>query len=119
MGITFLDIEVANPANPEVAQSLEFLVDSGAVYSVVPAPILERLGIKPLSQHTFRLSDGTRIVRRKGAAVFRYLTCVGVADVIFGEQDDITLLGVSTLNALGLSLNPLKRELTELPMVLA
>ena len=119
MGITFLELQVANTPNPEVTESLEFLVDSGAVYSVVPTPVLERLGIKPLTEQTFRLADGTKIVRKKGGAVFKYRDRIGVADVIFGEPGDSTLLGAFTLEALGLSLNPLKRELTELPMILA
>ncbi len=119
MGIAVLDIEVGNPASPEVTESLEFLVDSGAVYSVVPAAVLERLGIKPLTEQTFRLADGTKIVRKKGGAVFKYRDRIGVADVVFGEPGDSKLLGAFTLEALGLSLNPLKRELTEIPMILA
>ena len=44
---------------------------------------------------------------------------VGVADVIFGEEGDSTLQGAFTLEALGLSLDPLRRELKPLPMLLA
>lgn len=119
MGLTVLEVEVGNPANPDVTEKLEFLIDSGAIYSVVPAPILERLGIKPLAEQQFRLADGTKIVRKKGGALFKYEDRIGVADVIFGEPDDSLLLGAFTLEALGLSLNPLKRELTPLPMILA
>jgi hypothetical protein len=39
--------------------------------------------------------------------------------VIFGEPGDANLLGALTLESLGLSLDPLKRELRELPMLLA
>jgi hypothetical protein len=39
--------------------------------------------------------------------------------VIFGEERDSTLLRAFTLEALGLSLDPLRRELKPLPMVLA
>ena len=119
MGLTVLEVEVGNPANPEVTEKLDFLIDSGAIYSVVPAPILERLGIKPLAEQQFRLADGTKIVRKKGGALFKYEDRIGVADVIFGEEEDSLLLGAFTLEALGLSLNPLKRELTPLPMILA
>ena len=48
MGLTFLELEVANPARPDVAEKLEFLIDSGATYSVVPAAVLDRLGIDPI-----------------------------------------------------------------------
>ena len=119
MGLTVLEVEVGNPANPEVTKKLEFLVDSGAIYSVVPTPILERLGIKPLSDQEFRLADGTKIVRKKGIALFKYGDKIGGADVIFGEEGDSVLLGVFTLEALGLVLDPLKRELKPLPMILA
>jgi len=119
MGLTVLEVEVGNPANPEVTTKVDFLVDSGTIYSVVPAPILERLGIKPLSEQEFRLADGSKIVRKKGIALFRYKDKIGGADVIFGEEDDSILLGAFTLEALGLALDPLKRELRPLPMILA
>ncbi|RLG71311.1 MAG: hypothetical protein DRO11_04780 [Methanobacteriota archaeon] len=40
----------------------EFLVDSGAVYSVVPKKVLEKLGIKPLAEQEFRLANGSNLV---------------------------------------------------------
>lgn len=119
MGLTVLEIEVGNPANPAGTERVEFLVDSGAIYSVVPAPILERLHIQPLAEETFRLADGPTVTRRKGIALFQWEGRVGGADVTFGEPDDATLLGALTLEALGLALDPLRRELRPLPMILA
>lgn len=119
MGMTVLKVQVSNPAKPKVKEEVEFLVDSGAVYSVVPTPILKRLGIKRLATEEFRLADGSTIRRKKGGALFRYQKRIGVADVIFGEEGDSNLLGALTLEALGLSLDPLKRELRPLPMILA
>jgi clan AA aspartic protease len=119
MGLTHLDIEIANPSNPDVTRTLEFLIDSGATYSVVPAEILGELGIKPIGEQVFRLADGSKVTREKGVAVFRYKDDVGGADVIFGEEGDYNLLGAFTLEALGLGLDPFKRELVKLPMLLA
>ncbi len=119
MGLTVLEVEVGNPGNPLVTEKVEFLIDSGAIYSVVPAAILERLGISPLTEQQFRLADGSKIIRKKGGAVFKYEGKVGFADVIFGEEGDSKPLGAFTLEALGLSLDPLRRELKPLPMVLA
>lgn len=119
MGLTVLEIEVGNPADPEVTEKIEFLIDSGAIYSVVPTSILQRLGIRPLVEQEFRLAKGTKIVRKKGGALFKYGDRIGVADVIFGEEGDSVLLGAFTLKALGLSLDPLRRELKPLPMILA
>jgi clan AA aspartic protease len=119
MGLTVLEIEVGNPANPEITEKIEFLIDSGAIYSVVPTPILERLGIRPLTEQEFRLANGTKIARKKGLALFKYGERIGGADVIFGEEGDSVLLGAFTLGALGLLLDPLRRELKPLPMILA
>jgi clan AA aspartic protease len=119
MGLTFLEVEVGNPANPEVTEKVEFLIDSGAIYSVVPTPILDRLGIKPIAEQEFFLANGAKIVRKKGVALFKYGERIGGADVIFGEDEDSVLLGVFTLEALGLVLDPLRRQLKPLPMVLA
>ena len=119
MGLTVLELEIANPASPDVTERIEFLVDSGAIYSVVPAATLDKLGIKPLTEQEFRLADGSKISRKKGVAVFKRGERIGGADVIFGEPGDSVLLGAFTLEALGLSLDPLRRELKPRPMILA
>ena len=118
MGLRFLEIEVGNPSAPEVTERIEFLIDSGAIHSVVPAAVLDRLAIKPLDQQEYRVADGSKVVRKKGVAVFRYGERVGVADAILGEEGDASLLGATTLEALGLALDSLRRELRPIPMML-
>ena len=76
------------------------------------------MGVKPLSEQEFRLANGAKITRRKGIGLFRYGDQVGGADVIFGEEGDSNLLGATTLETLGLVLDPIKRELRPLPIVL-
>src|SRR5258707_14817523 len=111
MGLAVLNLDVGNIARPDEMRQVEFLIDSGAIYSVVPAAILDELGIKPFATYEFRLSGGRKITRRKGGALFRYQDRFGGAGVIFGEPDDSNLLGALTLEALGLALDPLRRVL--------
>jgi len=118
MDLTNVKITICNPNDPQHEESHEFLVDSGAIYSVVPGTLLKRLGLKPYADEEFHLADGTTTVRKKGYAMFKYLDRIGVADVVFGERGDASLLGAFTLEALGLALDPLKRQLRPLPMVL-
>ncbi len=118
MGLTVLRLEVANPASPDVVETVEFLIDSGALYSLVPRPVLQRLGINPLRMQTFRLANGQSIERQIGGALFKYQDRVGWATVIFGEAEDSTLLGAYTLESMGLSLDPVRRQLVPLPMTL-
>jgi len=119
MGLTVLTIEVGSPANPSVTVPVEFLIDSGAIYSVVPSDILTKLGITALTKEEFRLANGEKITRQRGIALFKYGNKIGGSDVIFGEPGDSNLLGAFTLESLGLALDPLKRELKPLPMILA
>jgi hypothetical protein len=53
-----------DPALPGRTVLVDFPVASGAEYSVVPAGILRRFGIKPLAEQEFRLANG-EIIRRK------------------------------------------------------
>lgn len=119
MGVTYLTVDVANPARPEVVASVDFLIDSGATISVVPEPILRGLGIQPLSEQQFRLANGEVIRRQKGVALFKYGDRLGGSDVIFGQEGDMTLLGVLALESMGYALDPIRHELRELPMLLA
>jgi clan AA aspartic protease len=118
MGLTHVDLAIANPAHPEREARLQLLVDSGAAYSVVPSAILHGLGIQPTGQRRFVLADGTEIVRRTGVALFRFRGEEGGSTVIFGEDGDATLLGIVTLEELGLILDPVRRELRPMPMTL-
>lgn len=118
MGIVTIRIEVANPSAPDKTVEVECLVDSGATYAVIPSAILEALGIKPYSEDEYCLANGERIRRKRGVAVFKYGGRVGGSDVIFGEEDDSQLVGALTLEALGLALDPFKRELRPMPMIL-
>jgi clan AA aspartic protease len=118
MGLTYIDIKIANPARPRRSARLKFLVDSGAMYSAVPAQVLSRLGIKPERTKQFILADGTEIKRSLGEALFSLNGEKGTSPVIFGEEGDSTLLGSVSLEVLGFMLDPFKRELRPLPMLL-
>jgi clan AA aspartic protease len=118
MGLTHVKARIANPARPRKTARLKFLVDSGAVYSVVPGATLRRLGIKPHSTRSFQLADGSEIHRQVGDAIFLIDGERGASPVVFGERGDSVLLGTVSLESLGLMLDPIKRVLKPLPMVL-
>src|SRR6266571_2313951 len=99
--------------------TVKFLIDSGAVYSLVPAPTLKKLGIRPHRKVDFALADGTTITRQVGDAYFEFQGEGGAAPVIFGEKGDEPLLGATTLESIGLVLDPFKRRLIPMRMLLA
>ena len=118
MGLTTLTVEIANLRKPGNWEPIELLVDSGALYSVIPATLLRRLGILADLRDEFVLADGSVVSRRQGVAKFRFMGKIGGSDVIFGEPGDSPLLGAVTLEELGLTLDPLRRELKPLRKII-
>jgi clan AA aspartic protease len=118
MGLTNQKLVVKESRRSRRKAAVRFLIDSGAVYSLVPTPILRRLGIRPHRSVEFALADGTTITRQVGDAYFEYQGEGGAAPVIFGEQGDEPLLGATTLESIGLVLDPFKRRLVPMRMLL-
>ena len=116
MGLTNLKSRVANPAKPNRWVELEFLIDSGAMYSCVSRKILKQLGIKPHSQREFILANGEVIRRQMGTAAFEYKGLRGDSQVMFGEEGDLNLLGVTTIETFGFVIDPLRGELKAIPL---
>ena len=119
MGMTELIVRLTNPAEPERWADVRMLVDSGAIYSVVSAPVLKDVGITPYATETFALADGRSVTRRVGAALFEIEGRPGPSPVIFGRRGDMPLLGMVTLEASGLCLDPLRRTLRPLKLLIA
>src|SRR5438034_1057895 len=119
MGLTNQKLLVKESRRARRKAAVNFLIDSGAVYSLVPATTLKRLGIRPHRSVDFSLADGTIISRRVGDAYFELQGEGGAAPVIFGEKGDEPLLGATTLESLGLVLDPFKRRLIPMRMLLA
>jgi predicted aspartyl protease len=86
--------------------------------TLVPRPVLERLGVTEHGKRRFLLADGTRIERAVGMAAFRYRGEITGTDVIFGEPHDKPLVGVVALEQLGLATDPTTGELKPLEMLL-
>jgi predicted aspartyl protease len=116
MGMTTIQARIFNPADASRSGELEFTVDSGAGYSVVPRLLLVRLGIEPHTTKRFYLANGEGIDRQMGIAGFEYLGERTAAPVIFGEEGDAALMGATTLEGFGFVLDPFRRELRPMLM---
>ncbi len=88
MPLTHLSVGVANLARPKKTMKVKLLVDSGAIYSVIPEKTLRRLGIEPHGKRSFIFADGTEITRRIGDATFIIAGNRAASPVIFGETGD-------------------------------
>jgi clan AA aspartic protease len=119
MGITSAILKVREHRKSEKFAEVAFLVDSGAVYSLVPGKILDELDIEPHREMTFALADGSKLVRKVCSAYFEFEGEGGPAPVVYGEEGDEPLLGATTLESLGLVLNPFTRTLHPMRLLMA
>ena len=117
MGVTYIDGEVRSSNGK--TETVHFLVDSGAVYSLLPETTWQALGLKPKRKATFRLADGTPVEREISECHVTLPQGDGHTPVILGQKGDEALLGVVTLEILGLVLNPFNRTLQPMRMLLA
>lgn len=119
MGLTYVKARVFSNASSQKGRGVQFLVDSGAVYSVLPELIWKGLRLRPTRKVDFTLADGTTISRFVAEASFELHGKRGTSPVVLGDKEDAPLLGMVTLEVLGLMINPLTRELLPMHLVLA
>lgn len=107
------------PRNGETSRRLEALVDTGAGYSVVPRSILESMGCQPIRTQ--------RVVPADGRTEEWWVTQIDVecegrratTPVLMAPPGGPVLLGATTLEELGLGIDPLNRRLVPVDLYLA
>lgn len=118
MGLTYVD-GIVRGRTPGAKRQVRFLVDSGAVYSVLRQSDWRPLRLTVQRELEFVLADGTPLRRQVSECVVELEGRRATSPVVLGEGEDEALLGAVTLQTLGLVLNPLTRKLQPMRMVLA
>jgi predicted aspartyl protease len=119
VGMTYVTARVMRPEGRARAETVRFIVDSGAVYSVLPEAVWTRLRLRRRRDAQFSLADGTLIERGVSHCTFEISGVSDTSPVVLGGPRDAPLLGMVTLETLGLMLNPLTRELLPMKLLLA
>jgi clan AA aspartic protease len=117
MGITYINGEVTGRKRKRA--TVQFLVDSGASYTLLPAKTWRHIGLRPKRSMSFSLADGAQVERSLSECHITLPQGEGHTPVILGEPGDEALLGVITLEELGLVLNPFNRTLQPMKALLA
>lgn len=106
VGEVHVEIAVTNPRTGARADQIMALVDTGATLSVFPRPFLERLGINRTGFVIGLLADGREVVREVGDAVVTVNAESTPCRVLFGEAEEVVILGLTVLEQLGLAVDP-------------
>ena len=117
MGLTYIEGKLTG--KNEVTETVKFLVDSGASYTLLPKDVWEKLGLKARKTLTFTLADGSEVARSISECYIEILNEEGHTPVILGEGGDDALLGAFTLEEFGFVLNPFSRTLQSMQLRLA
>jgi predicted aspartyl protease len=104
-------VRVANPAGGASPVDITLRVDTGAMFTCLPAPVLERLGLSPQWRVPITLADGrqgewsaTEILMTIDGRTL-HTTC------LFGPPEGVPRLGAVSLEQFGLSPDPTARKL--------
>jgi clan AA aspartic protease len=117
MGLVFVEGTVTGPTGQQA--KLQFLVDTGANYTLLPHHTWPLIGLTPKRSIRCTLADGSIIERQVSECHISLPEGDGHTPVILGEPGDEALLGTITLEELGLFLNPFTRTLQPMRMMLA
>ncbi len=118
MGYTRVKVVVASPWERIRRREVELLADAGAMYTMLPESLLRALGITPSGWRRFKIASGEVKEYPTGEA---YLEVEGIgvtSIVVFGAEDSMPLLGVTTLELLGLQVDPVTGRLKPMELLL-
>jgi len=117
VGYVRVRARIWNIENPSISREVELLADTGAIYTVLPTNLMKELGVKPISKRRFRLANNQVIERDVGLIGIEIKGVKTYTTVVFGDEN-IYLLGVVTLEELGLEVDPVKGELKPMELLL-
>ncbi|MEW6248248.1 MAG: retroviral-like aspartic protease family protein [Nitrospirota bacterium] len=118
MGTFTVKFVLKNPVQPEQRLELEGLVDTGALFTQVPVDLAQTIGIAPAGTRAVRYADGTKDIVPVAKADIAINGVETATLVLCGKPNSLILLGATTLETLGLGVDPLHKRLIpiEAPM---
>lgn len=118
MGTFSVKFIIKHPLHPDQRVEVEGLVDTGALFTQVPADLIAQIGIAKSGVRAVHYADGTKDnvpVAKADIAIDGVETATMV---LCGKQNSLILLGASTLETLGFGVDPVHKRLIpiEAPM---
>ena len=110
VGTFSVDFTIWNRDHTE-SRTLSGLVDTGASYTVVPASILDELGVERRRTRTFKLADGSRREMSLGLVTMELEGQIDDIHVAFGVDERTILVGALALEVFALAADARYRRL--------
>jgi predicted aspartyl protease len=117
VGVFYVPIEVADLQGTRF-EPLTALVDTGASYLSVPAPLLESLTVRCLEERSFKLGDGRTVDYDVGTVLLRMDGRAFPTMCVFGDPESQPVLGAVAMETFGLGPDPINQRLVPIPNLL-
>lgn len=114
MGLTHVPVTVSNLITGD-SFTANFLIDTGYTESMIPASALRKIGIEPEGKRTYELANGQLEDYEIGFAAISFLDERIAGQVLFGPENAEPLLGVISLEAAGIVVDPKNQSIRKLP----
>jgi clan AA aspartic protease len=118
LGYVRVKASIANPTDSTRRIELECLVDTGAIYTMLPKDLLRKIGVGTSGSRRFKLANGKVEEYEVGEARVEVEKTAATSLIVFGPENATPLLGVTTLELLGLQVDPLSGHLKPLDLYL-
>jgi len=92
-------------------EEVELLIDTGSIFTWIRGRTLDKLGVKRRRLRRFKTIDGRIVERWTGIATIVYESYEGDTEVVFAEDSDAEVLGITALETLGLEIDPITGRL--------
>ncbi len=118
MGYVRVRGTIANPFRRDLRVNIEFIADTGAIYTVIPRYIAEKLGLEVVGKRRFKIANG-EVVEYPISEAYIVVEGRGVTSlVVIGPEKAPPLLGVTTLELLGFQVDPITGKLKPLELMI-
>ena len=117
MDLPHVTVTVKVPGSSNGGYEAAFLVDTGATDSMAPSSELAKAGIQPVGRASYELADGSACEYAFGLAQIEFMGEITAGRVIFGPEGVEPLLGVTSLESVGVTVDPTTQTLKRLPTI--
>jgi clan AA aspartic protease len=117
MGFIHVPVTLRSFERVDAAYEANFLVDTGATDSMAPASELHRIGVVPVGRLAYEHADGSAHVYEFGLARIELMGEVTSGRVLFGPDGVEPLLGITVLESIGVTIDPVRQTLRRLPTI--
>jgi clan AA aspartic protease len=117
MGLTHVTVTIKPNQTSKKKYEADFLIDTGATDCMAPAKALKKAGISPVGKTVYELADGTPKEFEFGLAVIEFMGDITAGRVIFGPDDVEPILGVTSLESVGIAVDPKTQTLKRMPAI--